>query len=99
MLTCEPISAEEGARIGLVNRVFEPDELVAAAIAAGESVARRGPVATRLAKRVMQQGQEIDVRTAHVFEQTAFGLAFASEDRVEGTTAFLEKRDPNFSGR
>jgi enoyl-CoA hydratase len=99
VLVAEPISAEEGARIGLVNRVFEPEALLPAAIGAGEAVAARGPVATRLAKEVMQQGQDADVRLAHALEQRAFGLSFASEDRVEGTTAFVEKRDPNFEGR
>ncbi len=95
----EPITAEEAARIGLVNRIFEPDALVDAALAAGEQIAARGPLAVRAAKRVMQQGQDADVRTAHALEQQAFGLVFASEDRVEGTSAFLEKRDPAFSGR
>lgn len=99
VLVAEPIGADEAARIGLVNRVFEPDALLPAAVAAGEAVAARGPVATRLAKAVMQQGQDADVRTAHALEQRAFGLSFASEDRVEGTTAFVEKRDPDFSGR
>jgi enoyl-CoA hydratase len=99
VLVAEPIGADEAARIGLVNRIFEPEELLEAAIAAGASVAMRGPVAVRLAKRVMQQGQDADVRTAHALEQQAFGLAFASEDRVEGTQAFLEKRAPEFSGR
>lgn len=99
VLVAEPIPAEEAARIRLVNRVFEPDALLPAAIAAGEAVAARGPVATRLAKEVMQQGQDADVRTAHALEQRAFGLSFASEDRVEGTTAFVEKRDPSFRGR
>lgn len=99
VLVAEPISAEEAARIGLVNRVFEPDALLPAAIAAGEAVAARGPVAIRLAKEVMQQGQDADVRVAHALEQRAFGLSFASEDRVEGTTAFVEKRDPVFKGR
>jgi enoyl-CoA hydratase len=99
VLVAEPIAAEEAARIGLVNRVFEPDALLPAAIAAGEAVSARGPVAIRLAKEVMQQGQDADVRVAHALEQRAFGLAFASDDRVEGTTAFLEKRDAHFTGR
>jgi len=99
VMVAEPIGADEALRIGLVNRVFEPDELLPAAIAAGEAVAARGPVATRLAKEIMQQGQDADVRTAHALEQRAFGLSFASEDRVEGTTAFVEKRDPKFKGR
>lgn len=99
VLVADPISAAEAKQIRLVNRVFEPDELLPAAIAAGESIAQRGPVATRLAKEVMQQGQDADVRLAHALEQRAFGLSFASEDRVEGTTAFIEKREPSFSGK
>lgn len=99
VLVAEPIGADEAARIGLVNRVFEPAELLPAAIAAGAAVAARGPVATRIAKEVMQQGQDADVRSAHALEQRAFGLSFASDDRVEGTAAFTEKRDPNFKGR
>jgi enoyl-CoA hydratase/carnithine racemase len=46
----------------------------------------------------MQDGQDADIRTAHALEQRAFGLVFASEDRVEGTTAFVEKREPDFKG-
>jgi enoyl-CoA hydratase len=99
VLVADPISADEAARIGLVNRIFEPDELIPAALTAGEAVAARGPVAIRLAKEILQQGQDADVRLAHALEQRAFGLTFASEDRVEGTTAFLEKRDPEFKGR
>ena len=99
VLVAEPIGAAEAANIRLVNRVYEPEELLPAAIAAGEAVAARGPVATRLAKEIMQQGQDADVRTAHALEQRAFGLSFASDDRVEGTTAFVEKRDPSFTGR
>jgi enoyl-CoA hydratase len=95
----EPVDATEAVRIGLANRVFEPDELLPAALGAGEAIAARGPVAIRLAKRVMQEGQDADVRTAHALERKAFGLVFASEDRVEGTTAFVEKRDPVFKGR
>jgi len=99
VLTGEPIGAEEAQRIGLVNRVFEPDALLDAALAVGESVAARGPLAVAAAKRVMQQGQDADIRTAHALEQQAFGLAFATEDRGEGMDAFLAKRDPVFQGR
>ena len=99
VLTGEPIRADDALRIGLANRLFEPDELVGAAIAAAETIAAKGPLAVAAAKRVMQQGQDADVRTAHALEQQAFGLSFSTEDRAEGMDAFLAKRDPEFSGR
>ena len=95
----DPIDAETALRIGLANRVFPPEELVAAALAAGQKVAGKGPLAVALAKRVIQEGQDADLRTAHALEQTAFGLVSASRDRAEGMDAFLEKRDPRFEGR
>ena len=98
VLVAEPISADEAARIGLVNRVFPPDELMAATLAVGDAIAARGSIAVRVAKQVMQDGQDADVRTAHALEQRAFGLIFSSDDRVEGTSAFVEKRDPDFQG-
>jgi len=95
----EPIGADEALRIGLANRVFEPDALLDAALAAAEAIARKGPLAVAAAKRVMQQGQDADLRTAHALEQQSFGLAFATRDRAEGMAAFLDKRDPDFEGR
>jgi enoyl-CoA hydratase len=99
VLSGEPIDAETALRIGLVNRVFEPDALVDAAVSAGERIAAKGPVAVALAKRVMQEGQGADLRVANALEQHAFGLVFASEDRGEGMDAFLEKRPAKFRGR
>ena len=99
VLTGEPIGTETAQRIGLVNRVFEPEALLAAALATGETIAEKGPLAVALAKRVMQEGQDADVRTAHALEQAAFGLVFASEDRAEGMDAFLEKRAREVQGR
>jgi len=96
VLTGEPISADEALRIGLVNRVFPPDELLAGALASAGSVAERGPLAVAAAKRVMQEGQDVDPRVAHALEQQAFGLLFSTQDRAEGMAAFLEKRDPEF---
>ncbi len=96
VLSGESIDAETALRIGLVNRVFEPEELVEAAITAGRSIASKGPVAVAAAKRVMQQSQDAGVRVADAIEQGAFGLIFGSADREEGMDAFLGKRDPEF---
>jgi enoyl-CoA hydratase len=99
VLAGEPIDAETALRIGLANRVFEPEALLDAALAMAETIAGKGPVAVALAKRVLQEGQDADVRTAHALEQSAFGLVFASADRVEGMDAFLAKRPARFEGR
>jgi enoyl-CoA hydratase len=99
VLTGETIDAETALRIGLVNRVFPPEELLDAAVRAGETIATRGPLAVAQAKRILQEGQDADQRTAHALEQAAFGFVAASRDRSEGMDAFLEKRDPKFEGR
>ena len=95
----EPIDAETALRIGLANRVFEPEQLLGAALAAAEKIAGKGPLAVAHAKRVIQEGQDADQRVAHALEQKSFGLVFATEDRAEGLDAFLEKRPPRFRGR
>ena len=77
VLSGEPIDAETAQRIGLVNRIFAPEALLPAALAAGETIARKGPFAVAQAKRVLQEGQDADVRTAHALEQQAFGVVFA----------------------
>jgi len=95
----EPVDAETALRIGLANRVFPPEELLDAALRAADTLAAKGPLAVAAAKRVLQQGQDADARTAQALEQEAFAAAFASDDRAEGMAAFLEKRDPDFRGR
>lgn len=99
VLSGEPIDSETAQRIGLVNRLFEPEALLPGALAVAEAIGRKGPFAVAQAKRVLQAGQDTDVRTAHALEQQAFGLVFASADRAEGMDAFLGKRDPEFEGR
>ena len=98
VLSGDPIPAELAREIGLVNRICEPEALLPRALEAAGAIAARGPVAVRLAKRVLQEGQDADVRVAHALEQQAFGTVFTSRDREEGMAAFLAKRDPEFSG-
>ncbi len=98
VLTATRLSAEEALRIGLVNRVFEPEDLLPKAIEAGRSVAAQGPLAVAVGKRLIQAGQHADLALANSFEQSAFGLAFGSQDRSEGMAAFLEKREAKFTG-
>ena len=96
----EPIGTEIAERIGLVNRVFDDEAtLLAAALAAGNTIARQGPLAVARAKRVLLEGQDADVRVAHALEQQAFSALFASADREEGLAAFVEKRAPRFQAR
>jgi len=97
VLTAATLDAETALRIGLVNRVFPAEELLDAAVKAGDTIAEQGPLAVAAAKRVIAEGQGADVRVAHALEQAAFGLVSASSDRNEGMDAFLEKRDPKFT--
>jgi enoyl-CoA hydratase len=92
----EPIDAETALRIGLVNRLFEPDALLDAALAAAGKVAEKGPVAVAEAKRALQEGQGADVRVAHALEQQTFAALFAGAESAEGLAAFVEKRAPRF---
>ncbi len=95
----EPIGTDVAERIGLVNRVFEDEAaLLEAALAAGQAIAKKGPLAVARAKRVLLEGQDADVRVAHALEQQAFSALFASQDRDEGLAAFVEKRAPRFRG-
>jgi enoyl-CoA hydratase len=98
VMTGEVVDSETALRIGLANRVFEPEELLDAARTTGEAVAERAPLAVARAKRLLQEGQDADVRVAHALEQAAFAAISASEDRREGLEAFLAKRDPGFKG-
>ncbi len=98
VLSGEPIDAGTALRIGLVNRVFPAAELLDAALRAAEAAGERGPLAVAQAKRLLQEGQDSDVRVAHRMEQLAFAGLFASEDRAEGMEAFLKKRAACFRG-
>ena len=99
MLTGAPVTAEEAWRIGLVNRVVEPDALAAEALGLAGAIAAQAPEAVRRIIDVVNHGLDVSMNDATALEATAFGLIWATEDAREGTTAFLEKRKARFTGR
>jgi enoyl-CoA hydratase len=97
-LTGAMISANEAMEIGLVNKVFPPETLMEETRKTALLIASKGRVAVRAVKQVVDKGMDVDLNTACALEMEAFALCFASEDAKEGTAAFLEKREPKFSG-
>jgi enoyl-CoA hydratase len=91
------INADEALRIGLVNRVV--GDVLEAAVSTAERIATRGPYAVSLSKRLIREGQGVDLRVANAMEQQGFGLNFSTQDRHEGISAFMEKRNAAFEGR
>ena len=93
------VKADEALRIGLANHVVAPDQLLAKGLELAGIIAQKAPVAVKLAKHLIQRGQDMDLANANAFEADVFGLAFGTDDRLEGMSAFLEKRKPAFVGR
>lgn len=98
-LTGEMISAEEALRIGLVNHVYEPAELMPAAEALAKKIIANAPLAIKYAMEAIEHGMEMPQEEGLFLEATLFGLCCATEDMREGTRAFLEKRPAQFKGR
>jgi enoyl-CoA hydratase len=95
----EPIDAVEAWRIGLVNAVTPPAELLGAARAWLGKVLQNGPLAVRLAMEAVDAGLNGGLKEGLQLEAAFFGLSAATEDCREGTRAFLEKRAPAFTGK
>lgn len=99
IFTGDMIDAAEALRIGLVNAVFPPDALMPEAKKLAEKIAQNGALAVSLAKRAINQGIEVDLKSGCALEAEIFGLCFSTEDQKEGMKAFVEKRPANFKGR
>jgi enoyl-CoA hydratase len=97
--TGEMITAPEAHRIGLVNEVTAPAELVPRAEAIAQKIIANGPLAVQYAMEAVNKGLEMPLREGLYLEATLFGVCCASEDKKEGTKAFLEKRPAQFKGR
>src|SRR6195256_780426 len=98
-LTGEMITAEEAQRIGLVNHIYEPAELIPAAEAMAKKIIANAPLAVRYTMEAIERGVEMPQEEGLFLEATLFGLACATEDMREGTKAFLEKRKADFKGK
>lgn len=99
VLLGDRVDAQEAKRIGLVNDVVPADDLMSRAREMAEKIGAKSPATVALAKRAVNEGLEIDARSAADLEAVYFGMAVGTEDRREGTAAFLEKRQPDFKGR
>ncbi|HKO05993.1 MAG TPA: enoyl-CoA hydratase-related protein [Candidatus Acidoferrales bacterium] len=99
ILTGEMISAEEALRIGLVNRVTEPGELLSTCEALARKIIAQAPLAVRYSMEAIERGMEMPQEEGLYLEATLFGLCASTEDMREGTRAFLEKRPAEFKGK
>jgi enoyl-CoA hydratase len=93
------IDAAEALRIGLVNAVFEPEQLLEETKKTARLIASKGPFAIAAAKKVFNEGADLTLAAANQAEVAAFASCFTTADQKEGMGAFLEKRDPSFTGK
>ena len=99
ILTGRLVAADEARDRGLVNAVFEPDELLPKTLDVAQSLAAQGPIALAVAKEAINRALGGDHAVNLEREGERFGELFASEDAREGLTAFIEKREARFQGR
>jgi enoyl-CoA hydratase len=98
ILTGARWDAVRALEVGLVSRVVPPAELLPAARALADQVLALGPLAVKLAKAALNASSQMPLSAGLAFESTAQAITFDSHDKMEGTTAFLEKRKPIFRG-
>src|SRR5438876_3152708 len=99
LLAGEMITAQEAHRIGLVNEVTAPADLIPRAEAIAQKIIANAPLAVQYAMEAVNKGMEMTLAEGLYLEATLFGVCCATEDKKEGTTAFLEKRAAQFKGR
>lgn len=99
IFTGDIIDAGEALRIGLVNRVVAPGQAVIAAKEMAQKIVTKGPLAIRFAKTVIDFGSNVNIESGLLMEKFAQTVLFGTDDRIEGLTAFLEKRPPVYRNR
>ena len=99
IMTADIIPAKEALEIGLCDKVVAPEELIGEAEALAKRIMSKAPLAIAAAKTVINVGYDLDMKSATTLEIEGFTGPFASDDKKEGMTAFLNKRDADFKGK
>ncbi len=99
IFTGRRVDAAEALAINLVNAVAKPDELMDACLEMAAMINQTGPIAVEMAKYAINQGVETDLATGLAIESNAYRVTIPTEDRIEGLTAFREKRKPVYKGK
>jgi enoyl-CoA hydratase/carnithine racemase len=99
VLTGRMVDAEEARACGLINAVFPPEELLERALETARSLAAKSPLALAAAKEAVNRSLQGELTAGLDQETSDFADLFGSEDQREGMTAFVEKREPRFTGR
>ena len=92
IFTCDSVDAAEAYRIGLVNKVVAPEELMNTAKAMAKKIISKGSYAVSVAKAAINNGYDMDIKNAVEMEANLFGVTCSTHDKTEGMTAFLERR-------
>jgi enoyl-CoA hydratase len=99
IFTGDIVNAAEAFRIGLVDQVYPAAEFMLKAKEMAQKIASKGPLAIRVAKEAINLGLDVDLRSGNEYEAALFAVTFATDDKAEGTKAFLEKRKAEFKGK
>ena len=99
IFTARRLGAEEAGRLGLVNRVVPAGQALEVALGLAREILPNGPVAVRMAKQAINQGQDLDLVDGLALEEACYARVIPTEDRLEGLAAFREKRKPQYKGR
>jgi len=99
LLTATPITAAEAEHCGLVDKVVTNENLIDTSTTLAKNISKNGPMAIKAIKRLINQSYDAPLEQGLTMERDEFGKVCASNDKVEGITAFFEKRKPNYVGK
>lgn len=99
ILTGDVITSAEAERLNIISKAVPQEELIDTAKEYARKLSLKGPLALRMAKAAVNRGADMEMETALYLEKLAQTILIGSEDKLEGTEAFLEKRTPQFKGK